>query len=138
MNEENNQDQATDVATLEAPLETSSAVEAGETSNDGSELGDRMSLTDFINEFGDGLLSQVRSQNPAIYDPELDEGTPLHQQRAGIMAGLKRQPFKAQSDAVQAAVKLLVDHKQPAVVINWSTSGGARSWRRYPVPRFGF
>jgi SNF2 family DNA or RNA helicase len=118
MNEENNQDQATDVATLEAPLETSSAVEAGETSNDGSELGDRMSLTDFINEFGDGLLSQVRSQNPAIYDPDLDEGTPLHQQRAEIMAGLKRQPFKAQSDAVQAAVKLLVDHKQPAVVIN--------------------
>jgi SNF2 family DNA or RNA helicase len=92
--------------------------ETGETGEEGAEFGDNMKLADFIDEFGEGLLSQVKSQNPAVYDPEIDEGTALHQQRQTIMDGLKRRPFKAQADAVQAAVKLLVDHNQPSVVIN--------------------
>lgn len=97
------------------PQEGDDALEGG---GDGEGFGESMKLTDFIDEFGDGLLSQVKSQNPAIYDPELDEGTPEYQRRKAIMYGLKRQPFKAQADAVQASVKLLVDHNQHAVVIN--------------------
>ena len=34
-----------------------------------------MALPEFIDEFGDGLLEQVRRQNPPIYDPCLDEGS---------------------------------------------------------------
>ena len=97
------------------PQEGDDALEGG---GDGEGFGESMKLTEFIDEFGDGLLSQVKSQNPAIYDPELDEGTPEYQRRKAIMYGLKRQPFKAQADAVQASVKLLVDHNQHAVVIN--------------------
>ncbi|MBV1733055.1 MAG: hypothetical protein KUA38_12480, partial [Hydrogenophaga sp.] len=97
------------------PQEGDDALEGG---GDGEGFGESMKLTEFIDEFGDGLLSQVKSQNPAIYDPELDEGTPEYQRRKAIMFGLKRQPFKAQADAVQASVKLLVDHNQHAVVIN--------------------
>lgn len=115
MNDATNQDAAADVATLEAdgPVQEGLDVVEG-----AGEFGDSMKLTDFIDEFGDGLLSQVKSQNPAIYDPELDEGTVLYQRRKAIMDGLKRQPFKAQADVVQASVKLLVDHNQPSVVIN--------------------
>lgn len=79
---------------------------------------DNMALASFIDEFGDGLLAQVRSQNPPIYDPARDEGQGAWQARQSILDSLKRKPFKAQADAVHAAVKLLVDHDQPAAVIN--------------------
>lgn len=77
-----------------------------------------MPLATFIEEFGDGLLEQVKSQNPAIYDPDLDEAAPLWHQRQAVLDGLKRKPFKAQADAVHAVVKLLADQNQPAAVIN--------------------
>jgi SNF2 family DNA or RNA helicase len=77
-----------------------------------------MALTQFIEDFGDGLLEQVKSQNPPIYDPAIDEQSPIWRQRQAILDGLKRQPFKAQADAVHAAVKLLVDEDQPACVMN--------------------
>ncbi|WP_284427452.1 DEAD/DEAH box helicase [Acidovorax sp. SUPP1855] len=77
-----------------------------------------MALANFIEEFGDGLLAQVRSQNPPIYDPARDEGQGAWQARQSILDSLKRKPFKAQADAVHATVKLLVDHDQPAAVIN--------------------
>ncbi|GKS86997.1 DEAD/DEAH box helicase [Acidovorax sp. SUPP1855] len=79
---------------------------------------DNMALANFIEEFGDGLLAQVRSQNPPIYDPARDEGQGAWQARQSILDSLKRKPFKAQADAVHATVKLLVDHDQPAAVIN--------------------
>lgn len=77
-----------------------------------------MALTDFIEAFGEGLLSQVRSQNPPVYDPPLDEATAIWKSRQDVLDGLKRRPFKAQADAVHAVVKLLVDARQPAAVIN--------------------
>ncbi len=77
-----------------------------------------MALPEFIDEFGDGLLEQVRRQNPPIYDPCRDEADHTWQERQAILDSLKRRPFKAQADAVHAVVKLLVDEKQPAAVIN--------------------
>lgn len=80
--------------------------------------GDQVSLSQFIDEFGDGLLSQVKSQNPAVFDPELEKQGEVYRCRQAFMEALKRKPFQAQADAVQAVVKLLVDHNQPAAVIN--------------------
>ena len=81
-------------------------------------------LQQFIEEFGDGLLEQVKQQNPAIYDPALDQQSQVWQQRQAIMDGLKRKPFTVQAEAVQAVVKLLVDENQPAAVINGEMGTG--------------
>lgn len=77
-----------------------------------------MALPAFIDEFGDGLLGQVRMQNPPVYDPAREEGSRVWQARQAVLDGLKRRPFKAQADAVHAVVKLLVDERQPAAIIN--------------------
>lgn len=77
-----------------------------------------MALASFIEQFGEGLLEQVRSQNPPIYDPRLDKLTPTWQKRQTVLDALKRQPFEAQADAVHAVVKLLLDHGEPAAVLN--------------------
>ena len=98
-----------DLAVLDDTVEESTPV--GPTS-------DQVSLSQFIDEFGDGLLSQVKSQNPAVFDPELEKQGEVYQRRQAFMDALKRKPFQAQADAVQAVVKLLVDHNQPAAVIN--------------------
>jgi SNF2 family DNA or RNA helicase len=71
-----------------------------------------MSLTRFIEEFGDGLLDSVQTQNPAVYSSQ------PNCQRDRTMAGLLRKPFPAQCDVVQAVTRLLVDEDQPAAVIN--------------------
>ena len=71
-----------------------------------------MPLTRFIEEFGDGLLDAVQSQNPAVYSSRPDPHRDL------AMAGLLRKPFPAQRDVVQAVTRLLVDENQPAAVIN--------------------
>lgn len=78
----------------------------------------QMALADFIDLFGDGLLEQVKQQNPSIYNPALDELTLAWSQRQSVLDQLKRKPFKAQADAVHAVTKLLVDENQPAAVIN--------------------
>lgn len=77
-----------------------------------------ISLGDFIAQFGEGLLAQVRSQNPPIYVPERDRQTSIWQNRQTQLMSLKRKPFEAQADAVQAVVKLLVDQGEPAAVLN--------------------
>jgi hypothetical protein len=91
---------------------------AGEDGESGKDTSNQMSLATFIDEFGEGLLSQVRSQNPAVFDVDVDQSTPAYVQRQAVLQSLKRQPFPAQANAVQAVVKLLVDHHQPAAVIN--------------------
>jgi len=53
-------------------------------------------LSDFIHEFGEGLLSAVQQQNPPIYD-----GVP-NSRHAILMEALLRKPFPPQQDAVQA------------------------------------
>ena len=69
-------------------------------------------LSDFIHEFGEGLLSAVQQQNPPIYDGVPNSG------HAILMEALLRKPFPPQQDAVQAVTRLLVDEAQPAAIIN--------------------
>uniref|UniRef100_UPI003CFEA414 SNF2-related protein n=1 Tax=Alcaligenes faecalis TaxID=511 RepID=UPI003CFEA414 len=77
-----------------------------------------MPLATFIDQFGEGLLEQVRRQNPPIYDPDLDTQTPVWRARQHVLDSLKRKPFEAQAHAVHAIVKLLLEHKEPAAVLN--------------------
>jgi hypothetical protein len=71
--------------------------------------GETIPLGDFIREFGQGLLEQVRMQHPPVYQQGLDHQTPVWHQRQQILSTLKRKPFEQQAEAVQAVVKLLVD-----------------------------
>ena len=71
-----------------------------------------MPLAAFVTDFGDGLLDAVSRLNPPIYD-----GHPTAA-RDAVMDLLKRKPFEAQREVVQAVAKLLVDAGQPAAVIN--------------------
>lgn len=71
-----------------------------------------LSLSDFIAHFGDGLLDAVRTQNPPVYDGTVDTS------RDAVMDGLKRHPFPAQREVVQAVTRLLIDHHDPAAIIN--------------------
>lgn len=69
-------------------------------------------LNQFVADFGAGLLEAVNQQNPPVYDGMPDP------QRTAIMQSLKRKPFEAQQAVVQAVTRLLVDHGDPAAVIN--------------------
>lgn len=69
-------------------------------------------LSQFVTEFGDDLLTAVSHQNPPIYD-----GIP-NTHRELVMDGLKRDPFDAQRDVVQAVARLLVDEAEKAAIIN--------------------
>src|SRR2546422_10067333 len=69
-------------------------------------------LFQYITDFGDSLLESVRSENPPIYDGKPDAA------RERVMEQLLRKPFGAQRETVQAVTKLLVDHHQPAAIIN--------------------
>lgn len=69
-------------------------------------------LSQFIADFGHGLLEAVQQQNPSVYD-----GTP-NLIRQELMQGLLRKPFEPQQEVVQAVSKLLIDYKQPAAIIN--------------------
>jgi len=103
----------TETAILEAPgADLSTDEAAAPAAPDGDELGTTLALADFIQEFGSGLLSQVRSQNPPV-----DDGV-YSLTREGVLANLLRKPFDAQRRAVQAVCKLLVDHGAPASIIN--------------------
>ena len=77
-----------------------------------------ISLGDFIEQFGAGLLDAVRLQHPPVYD-----GMP-NQQRTALMQALKRKPFTAQQDVVQAVTALLLDKHEPAAIINGEMGTG--------------
>lgn len=79
---------------------------------------DRIPLTEFIKDFGDGLMAAVGRQNPPVYD-----GNPEPNWDA-IMAALKRQPFPAQRERVQAVCRLLLTENQPAAVLNGEMGTG--------------
>ena len=81
-------------------------------------IDETLPLGDFIREFGQGLLDQVRSQNPPVYLPQHDQMSEAWLARQQILDNLKRKPFKEQSEAVQAIVKLLADRGEPAAVLN--------------------
>ncbi len=69
-------------------------------------------LSQFVAEVGDGLLEAVSRQNPPVYD-----GCP-DPRRTAVMTGLKRKPFPAQQDVVQAVIRLLIDEHAESAVIN--------------------
>ncbi|WP_300731714.1 DEAD/DEAH box helicase [Pseudomonas sp.] len=69
-------------------------------------------LTDFINEFGDELLDSLNRSNPPVYAGHLNPA------RQRVMDGLKRQPFPAQAEVVQAVAALLLDRNEQAAIIN--------------------
>jgi SNF2 family DNA or RNA helicase len=71
-----------------------------------------ISLTDFIDEFGDELLGSLNRSNPPVYTGIVN---PI---RAAVMDSLKRSPFPAQADVVQAITALLLDRNEQAGVIN--------------------
>lgn len=70
-------------------------------------------LNDFISEFKPVLLEQLNAANPPVYTPE--KANPLRQ---GIMDTLKRKPFPAQAEVVQAIAALLIDRDEQAGIIN--------------------
>ncbi|MCF4992919.1 DEAD/DEAH box helicase, partial [Pseudomonas gessardii] len=69
-------------------------------------------LTEFIDEFGDELLDSLNRSNPPVYAGH------INQARQRVMDGLKRQPFPAQAEVVQAVAALLLDRNEQAAVIN--------------------
>lgn len=77
-----------------------------------------ISLASFINDFGDGLLEAVQKQNPPVHD-----GSHVEAWNA-VMDTLKRTPFEAQRDVVQAACKLLLHENKKAAVLNCDMGTG--------------
>ncbi|PSU45732.1 helicase [Photobacterium frigidiphilum] len=70
-----------------------------------------IALSDFVNDFGDSLLARVEQAHPARYQtPDFE--------RDMVMHSLKRPPFDAQAEAVQAVSALLIDDNAPAAIIN--------------------
>ena len=68
-------------------------------------------LNQFIEDFGDGLLEAVSRQNPPVYKAP-------NPKRAQIMNALKRVPFDAQQEVVQATLALLQNQGERAAIIN--------------------
>lgn len=69
-------------------------------------------LTEFIDEFGDELLDSLNRSNPPVYTGKIN----IARQRA--MNDLKRRPFPAQAEVVQAVAALLLDRDEEAAIIN--------------------
>lgn len=77
-----------------------------------------ISLADFINDFGEGLLASVERECPPVYS-----GTrPAH--RDVVLDNLKRRPFDAQRESVHAATTLLLDKGERAAVLNCDMGTG--------------
>jgi len=74
-------------------------------------------LHDFIDQFGEGLLANIEAAHPARYQ------TPS-EQRTAVMQSLKRAPFEAQAEAVQAISALLLDDGAPAGILNGEMGTG--------------
>jgi len=77
-----------------------------------------ISLTDFIQEFGEGLLASAQESNPPIYD-----GIPKPH-RVAVLDALKRKPFPAQAEAVHALTSLLLDQNERAAILNGEMGTG--------------
>jgi SNF2 family DNA or RNA helicase len=75
-------------------------------------------LTDFIQEFGVGLLESAQRSNPPVYD-----GIPKPE-RVAVLDQLKRKPFPAQADAIHAITSLLLDQNERAAILNGEMGTG--------------
>ncbi|MCE3238018.1 MAG: hypothetical protein K0R24_999 [Gammaproteobacteria bacterium] len=71
-----------------------------------------ISLTDFIEQFGDSLCEAVCQQNPPVY------ASLSNAQRSQILSTFKRAPFPAQQRVIEAITTLLVDEGERAAIIN--------------------
>lgn len=82
--------------------------------NEGTEVAPAhvIPLVQFVEDFGDGLMQAVSQQNPPVYDGRPDPA------RDAVMDGLKRQPFPAQREVVQAVTRLLVEADEQAAIVN--------------------
>lgn len=70
-----------------------------------------MSLSSFIDEFGDDLLQSLNATNPPVY-----KGTARpHRQR--VLSGLKRRLFDAQAEVVHTVAELLVQRNEKAAIV---------------------
>ncbi|KQP15197.1 DEAD/DEAH box helicase [Pseudorhodoferax sp. Leaf267] len=87
-------------------------------------IGETIALGDFMRSFGASMLEQVKASNPPVYLTVQDQQLEIWHRRQAIMAALKRKPFPAQSEAVQAISKLLLDRNEPAVVLNAEMGSG--------------
>lgn len=88
------------------------ALDSAEIIDDDSTQGNIISLSDFINDFGDDLINSVKRQNPPVYDNVPNEA------RALVMNNMPRKPFDAQQRVVQAVSRLLIDEDEKAAIIN--------------------
>ncbi len=87
-------------------------VELDELSTDEQQESNVIELNQFLTEFGAGLMTSVSKQHPPVYD-----GTP-NTKWDKVMDHLKRQPFPAQRERVQAVCKLLSDENESAAILN--------------------
>ncbi len=87
-------------------------------------VSETIALGDFMRSFGASMLEQVKASNPPVYQPVLDQPLAAWQARQAVMASLRRKPFPAQSEAVQAVCKLLLDRGEPAAVLNAEMGSG--------------
>ncbi len=78
----------------------------------------KLSLHQFIADFGDDLLQAVERELPPVYQGQRPAVRDL------ALDGLKRQPFDAQRDTVHAATTLLVDRNEQACVLNCDMGTG--------------
>lgn len=96
-----------DAESLVTGTELSVAIDPDES----QESSDSMALTDFIDGFGMGLLRNVEQAYPARYQEPC-------MMRDMVLQSLKRVPFEAQADVVQAVSRLLIDDDASAAIIN--------------------
>jgi len=75
----------------------------------------QMTLTDFIDEFGQDLMAALDRSNPPVYGGCCSD---VHKRRQQVMERLKRKPFTAQMEAVQTVCALLKDQQEAAAIIN--------------------
>lgn len=108
-----------DVAVLEEQLPEASAeggvmerLQASKTDLATQVMGESITMAEFIAQFGDGLLDSIKCQNPPVYQGQCDP------RREAVLDGLKRAPFEAQRETVRAVTTLLLDHGDPAAIIN--------------------
>ena len=83
------------------------ALDTDSTISDADNTNTVISLSDFVADFGHGLLDNVERAYPARY-----------QHDNMVMQSFKRIPFDAQADVVQAISALLIDDNAPAGIIN--------------------
>lgn len=79
-------------------------------------------LSEFIDQFGAGLLEAVNAQNPAVYTGEKTSLNSVSWDKT--MDGLIRAPFGEQREVVHAVCQLLATAHQPAAVINGEMGTG--------------